>query len=169
MSRSREDAQKRTRDALLELREVTDADGVTLQLFVEDEHLFSARVRNSDLAEMLGTLRLAREDVVAQLSEKLIARFEQERRRVSLSPPVLSSSTSADVHGERWVSRYVIPTVAGVEAGVAWYDPVSRVVGPDHVPKVVRSRMRDAVEHKISETRSGMLGVVLSVLDDLSS
>jgi hypothetical protein len=169
MRRPGEQAQKRTRDALLELREVADPEGITLQLFVEGEPLFSARVRNIDLTEMLRALRLAREDAVAQLSDRLIARFEQERRRVSLSSPVLVSPNTADERAERWVSRYVIPTASGVEAGVVWYDPMSRAVGPDHVPMIVRSRMREAVQHKLAETRSGMLGAVLGVLDDLSS
>jgi len=33
---------------------------------------------------------------------------------------------------------------------------------------LVRSRMREAVQHRLEETR-GMLGAVLGVLDDLSS
>jgi hypothetical protein len=170
MSRAtREHAPRPTRDPLFELREVTDPEGITLQLFVEEESLFSARIRNIDLTEMFRTLRLAREDVVAQLAHELIARFDQERGRVNLTSPVLVSSTTADRHADRWVSRYVIPAVAGVEVGVAWYDPRSRAVGPDHVPVLVRSRMRESVQHKLAETRPGMLRVVLGVLDDLSS
>jgi hypothetical protein len=58
---------------------------------------------------------------------------------------------------------------AGVEAGIAWYDIPSRSVGPDHLPTLVRSRMRDAVHRKLTETRPSTLRVLLGVLDELSS
>src|SRR5271170_3989410 len=118
---------------------------------------------------MLRMLRLAREDVVAQLGRELVARFEQERARVNLSPPVLASTAGGEGDGDRLVSRDVTEGVAGVEAGIAWYDVSSRSVGPDHLPVLVRSEMRDAVDRKLTETRPSTLRVLLGVLDGLSS
>jgi len=88
----REQDPRRAPDRPFELREVVDAEGITVELFVEGERLFCGRVRHVDLAEMFRMLRLAREDVVAQLVRELVARFEQERARVNLSPPVLAST-----------------------------------------------------------------------------
>jgi hypothetical protein len=88
----REQDPRRAPDRPFELREVVDAEGITVELLVEGERLFSGRVRHVDLAEMFRMLRLAREDVVAQLVRELVARFEQERARVNLSPPVLAST-----------------------------------------------------------------------------
>jgi hypothetical protein len=151
-----------------ELREVVDAEGITVELLVEGERLFSGRVRHVDLAEMFRMLRLAREDVVAQLGRELVARFEQERSRVELSPPVPVSS-AAGCDGSRLVSRYVTDGRAGVEAGIAWYDILSRSVGPDHLPVLVRSRMRDAVHRKLTEPLPSTLRFLLGVLEELSS
>ena len=168
MSRTpREHDPQRAPDRPFELREVVDAEGITVELFVEGERLFSGRVGHVDLAEMFRMLRLAREDVVAQLGRELVARFEQERARVNLSPPVLASPAGGD--GDRLVSRYVTDSGAGVEAGIAWYDISSRSVGPDHLPVLVRSRMRDAVHRKLTETRPSALRVLLGVLDGMSS
>jgi hypothetical protein len=163
----REQDPQRAPDRPFELREVVDAEGITVELLVEGERLFSGRIREVDLAEMFRMLRLAREDVVAQLGRELVARFEQECARVNLSPPVLAST--ADGEGGRLVSRYVTDGGAGVEAGIAWYDISSRSVGPDHLPVLVRSRMRDAVHRKLTETRPSTFRVLLGVLDELSS
>jgi hypothetical protein len=165
----REQDPQRAPDRLFELREVVDAEGITVELLVEGERLFSGRVRNVDLAEMFRMLRLAREDVVAQLGHELIARFEQERARVNLSPPVPASSAGGEGDGDRLVSRYVTDSGAGLEAGIAWYDISSHSVGPDHVPALVRSRMRDDVHRKLTETRPSTLRVLLSVLGEMSS
>jgi hypothetical protein len=75
----REQDPQRAPDRPFELREVVGADGITVELLVEGERLFSGRVRHVDLAEMFRMLRLARDDVLAQLGRKLVARFEQER------------------------------------------------------------------------------------------
>ena len=158
---------QRAPDRPFELREVVDAEGITLELLVEGERLSSGRVLHVDLAEMFRMLRLAREEVVAQLGRELVARFEQERARVNLSPPVPAASTGGE--GDRLVSRYVTDGAAGGEAGIAWYDIPSRSVGPDHLPVLVRSRMRDAVHRKLTETRPSTLRVLLGVLDELSS
>jgi hypothetical protein len=125
---------QRTHDQLFELREVVDAEGISVELLVEGELLFSGRVRLVDLAEMSRMLRLAWEDVVAQLGRELVARFEQARARVDLSPPVLASAAGGEGDGDRLVSRYVTDGGAGVEAGIAGYDISSRSVGPDHLP-----------------------------------
>jgi hypothetical protein len=82
---------------------------------------------------------------------------------------VLASAAEGEGDGDRLVSRYVADGGAGVEAGIAWYDISSRSVGPDHLPVLVRSRMRDAVHRKLTETRPSTLQVVLGVLDGLSS
>jgi len=170
MSRTpREHDPQRAPDRPFELREVVDAEGITVELLAEGERLFSGRVRHVDLAEMLRMLRLAREDVVAQLGRELVAQFEQARARVNLSPPVLASTAGGEGDGDRLVSRYVTDGGAGVEAGIAWYDISSRSVGPDHVPALVRSRMRDDVHRKLTETRPSTLRVLLGVLDELSS
>jgi len=58
---------------------------------------------------------------------------------------------------------------SGVEAGIAWYDVSSRTVGPDHLPVLVRSRMRDAAHRKLTEIRPSALRVLLGVLEQLSS
>ncbi len=79
----REQGPQRAPDRPFELREVVDAEGITVELLVEGESLFSGRVRHVDLAEMVRLLRLAREDVVAQLGRELVARFEQQRARAS--------------------------------------------------------------------------------------
>jgi hypothetical protein len=165
MSTFREQDPQRAPDRLFELREVVEAEGITVELLVEGERLFSGRVRHADLAEMSRTLRLAREDVVAQLGRELVTRFEQERARVVLSPPV----PAGEGDGDRLVSRYVTDGRAGVEAGIAWYDIASRSVGPDHLPVLVRSQMRDAVHRKLTETRPSTLRVILGVLDGMSS
>jgi hypothetical protein len=170
MSRTaREQDPQRAPDRPFELREVVDAEGITMELLVEGERLFSGRVRHVDLAEMFRMLRLTREDVVAQLGRELVARFEQERARINLSPPVLASTAGGEGDGDRLVSRYVTDGGAGVEAGIAWYDISSRSIGPDHVPALVRSRMRDDVHRKLTEIRPSALRVVLGVLDGISS
>ncbi len=165
----REQDPQRAPDRLFQLREVVDAEGITVELLVEGERLFSGRVRHVDLAEMFRMLRLTREDVVAQLGRELVARFEQERARINLSPPVLASTAGGEGDGDRLVSRYVTDGGAGVEAGIAWYDISSRSVGPDHVPALVRSRMRDDVHRKLTQTRPSVLRVLLDVLDGASS
>ncbi|MGD0678533.1 MAG: hypothetical protein ABSC94_24260 [Polyangiaceae bacterium] len=171
MSRTpRKQDSQRAPDRPFELREVVDAEGSTAELLVVGERLFSDCVRHVDLAEMFRMLRLAREEVVAQLGRELVARFEQERARVNLSPPEPASSGGGD--GDRLVSRYVTDGGAGVEAGIAWYDWYdisSRSVGPDHLPVLVRSRMRDAVHRKVTDTPSSTPRVLLGALDQLSS
>jgi hypothetical protein len=108
MSRTpREHDPQRAPDRAFELREVVDGEGITVELLVEGERLFSGRIREVDLAEMFRMLGLAREDVVAQLGRQLVARFEQERARVNLSPPVLASAAGGEGDGDRLVSRYV--------------------------------------------------------------
>jgi hypothetical protein len=165
----REQAVQLVPDRPVELREVADAEGITLELLVEGERLFSGRIRQDDLAEMFRMLRLAREDVVADLGRELLARFEQERARVKLSPPAPASSAGDEGDGDRLVSRYVTDGGAGVESGIAWYDISSHSVGPDHVPALVRSRMRDDVHRKLTETRPSVLRVLLDALDEASS
>lgn len=165
MSTFREQEPQRVPDRLFELREVVEAEGITVELVVEGERLFLGHVRHVDLAEMSRMLRLAREEVVAQLGRELVTRFEQARARVVLSPPV----PAGDGDGDRLVSRYVTDAGASVEAGIAWYDTASRSVGPAHVPALVRSRMRDDVHRKLTETRPSALRVLLGVLDAMSS
>ena len=109
----REQDPQRAPDRLFQLREVVDAEGITVELLVEGERLFSGRVRHVDLAEMFRMLRLTREDVVAQLGRELVARFEQERARVNLSPPVLASTAGGEGDGDRLVSRYMTDGGAG--------------------------------------------------------
>ena len=82
---------------------------------------------------------------------------------------MLASTAGGDGDGDRLVSRYATDGGAGVEAGIAWYDISSRSVGPDHLPILARSRMRDAVHRKLTETRPSTLRVLLGVLDELSS
>ena len=119
MSRTpREHDPQRAPDRPFELREVVDAEGITVELLVEGERLFSGRVRDVDLAEMFRMLRLAREDVVAQLGRELVARFEQERARVNLSPPVPASTAGGEGDGDRLVSRYVTDGGAGSRLGL---------------------------------------------------
>lgn len=82
---------------------------------------------------------------------------------------MLASTAGGEGDGDRLVSRYVTDAGAGVEAGIAWYDISSRFVGPDLIPALVRSRMRDDVHRKLTETPPSTLQVLLGVLDGMSS
>lgn len=82
---------------------------------------------------------------------------------------MLASTAGGEGDGDSLVSRYVTDGGAGVEAGIAWYEISSRSVGPDHVPALVRSRMRDDAHRKLTETRPSTLQVLLGVLDRMSS
>jgi hypothetical protein len=146
-----------TADRLFDFRVINGPDGgMDISLHAEGEAVASAHVRNDALADMQSLLGSARAEVQADVEAALTHRFEREWADVTLTTPVLVAG--------RWVSRYVHCGVEPLQVGLIWYDASSRVIGPDYVPVVARSRMRHVVRQVLDRKRRGMLGVVVEIL-----
>lgn len=146
-----------TADRLFDFHVINGPDGgMDIALHAEGETVASAHVRNDALADMQSLLGSTRAEVQAYVEAALTHRFERDWADVTLTTPVLVAG--------RWVSRYVRRGVEPLQVGLMWYDVSSRVIGPDYVPAVARSRMRHVVRQVLDRKRRGMLGVVVDIL-----
>ncbi len=145
-------------ECLFDFHVINGADGAVeiIELHAEGETVASAHVRNDALADMQSLLGSTRAEVQACVEAALAHRFKQDWADVTLTTPVLVAG--------RFVSRYVHLGVEPLQVGLVWLEVSSRVIGPDYVPAVARSRMRYVVEQVLDRKRHGMLGVVVDIL-----
>lgn len=143
-------------DCLFDFHVIDGPDGdMDIELHAEGEAVATAHIRPEALADMQSLLGSTRAEVRAHIEAALAHRFERDCAEVALTAPVLLTG--------RFVSRYVHGGVQPLQAGLVWYDVSSRVVGPDYVPAVARSRMRSVVQQVLDRKRRGMLGVVVDI------
>ena len=160
---------RRVRDQSLEVRELVEpAGGIDVELHAEGQRVSSARTRADALAGMQEAFGLKRADVRELLENALIEQFERKYQCVDLTPPALAPPNGNTSSGGRFFSRYVYRGSEDITAGMVWRDSSSSDTGPDHVPVIVRSKMRLAVNAKLIESRRGPLGFLVDILHGMA-
>jgi len=159
--------ERNTRPVPALLYDVRESDGpeggLLLGLHAEGKRIATARARAEPWSgdERLGWKAA---DVRALLEEALVGYLMSQYAKVDLAPPVRSPAD-----GRRFVSRYVYRDADDISVGLVWYDASSSATGPDDLPTIVRSKMRFEVHRKLTEKRPSALGVLLRILDEMSS
>lgn len=149
---------------LYEVRESAGPEGgLLLGLHAEGQRIAIAEAR-ADLCADNEPLGWKAADARAQLEEALVDYLESQHAKVDLAPPVRSTAD-----GGRFVSRYLYRDAHDISVGLVWYDVSSSATGPDHLPTIVRNKMRFEVHRKLTEKRPSALRVLLQILDDISA